>query len=176
MHELRPRLFPTFVVNSLPLRVTLLLLCMVLDTYANTLQENRVTEYLNRTILEIMRTMMHESNLPRNLWPFVVQYTQEILNRLPTWTLSENKTPYKTFHFKKPLVNHLWIFGCWAYVHVPDIKQGKLDAKAVEGHFIDLPQNRKGTWSVTAGTHRGYMFLRTPYHKRSLTCFVMNWI
>ena len=47
-------------------------------------------------------------------------------------------------------------------MHVPDIKQGKLDAKAVEGHFIDLPQNRKGTWSVTAGTHRGYMFLRTP--------------
>jgi len=52
-------------------------------TNANTPQENRVAECLNKTILEIMRTMMHESDLPRNLWPFAVQYTQEIINRLP---------------------------------------------------------------------------------------------
>ena len=47
-------------------------------------QENRVAECLNRTILEIIRTMMYESDLPRNLWPFAVQYTQEIVNRLST--------------------------------------------------------------------------------------------
>ena len=29
-------------------------------------------------------------------------------------------------------------------MHVPDDKQEKLDAKAVEGHFVSLPQNRKG--------------------------------
>jgi len=50
----------------------------------NTPQENRIAEHLNKTILEMMRTMMHESDLPRNLWPFAVQYTQEIVNRLPT--------------------------------------------------------------------------------------------
>ena len=32
-------------------------------------------------------------------------------------------------------------------MHVPDIEQRKLDAKAVEGHFIGLPQNRKDIWS-----------------------------
>jgi len=42
---------------------------------AYTPQENGVAECLNRTILEMMRTMMYESDLPRNLWPFVVQYT-----------------------------------------------------------------------------------------------------
>jgi len=52
-------------------------------TNANILQENGVAEHLNRTILEMMRTMMHKSDLPRNLWLFVVQYIQEILNRLP---------------------------------------------------------------------------------------------
>ena len=29
-------------------------------------------------------------------------------------------------------------------MHVPDDKWGKLDAKAIEGHFVGLPQNRKG--------------------------------
>ena len=41
-------------------------------TNASTPQENGVAERLNRTILEMMRTMMHESDLPRNLWPFAV--------------------------------------------------------------------------------------------------------
>jgi len=41
-------------------------------TNTNTPQENGITEHLNRTILEMMRTMMHESDLPRNLWPFAV--------------------------------------------------------------------------------------------------------
>jgi len=92
----------------------------------------------------MMRTMMHESDLPKNFQPFAVQYSQEIVNRLPTRALSENKTPYEAFYLKKPSVKHLQIFGCQAYVHVPDNKQGKLDAKTVEGHFIGLLQNRKG--------------------------------
>jgi len=29
-------------------------------------------------------------------------------------------------------------------VHVPDDKWEKLDAKAIEGYFVSLPQNRKG--------------------------------
>ena len=74
---------------------------------ANIPQENRVAEHLNRTILEMMRTMMYESDLPRNLWPFVVQYTQEIVNRLPTQALFKNETLYKAFHLKKPSVKHL---------------------------------------------------------------------
>jgi len=81
-------------------------------TNASTPQENRVAEHLNRTILEMMRTMMHELDLPRNLWPFVVQYTQEIVNRLPMQALSENETLYEAFHLKKPSVKHLQIFGC----------------------------------------------------------------
>jgi len=91
-------------------------------TNANTPQENGVAEHLNRTILEMMRTMMHESDLPRNLWPFIVQYTQEIVNRLLMRALSKNETLYEAFHLKKPSVKHLQIFGCRAYVHVPDDK------------------------------------------------------
>ena len=36
-------------------------------TNANIPQENGVAEYFNRTILEMIRTMMHESDLSRNL-------------------------------------------------------------------------------------------------------------
>jgi len=36
--------------------------------------------------------------------------------------LSKNKTPYEAFHLKKSSVKHLQIFGCQAYVYVPDDK------------------------------------------------------
>jgi len=51
-------------------------------------------------------------------------------------------TPYQAFHLKKPLVAHLQIFGYQAYVHIPDNKWEKLDAKVIEGYFVGLPQNR----------------------------------
>ena len=48
------------------------------------LQENKVAERLNRMILDMIRTIMFQSELPKFLWTFVVSYTQEILNRLPS--------------------------------------------------------------------------------------------
>jgi len=51
-------------------------------TNANTPQENGVVEWLNRTILEMTRTMLFRSKLPKSFWAFIVNYTQEILNRL----------------------------------------------------------------------------------------------
>ena len=97
-------------------------------TNASTPQENRVVEHLNRTILEITRTMIYESSLARNLWPFTVQYTQEILNRLLMQALAEDKIPYEVFYLKKLPMKHLQVFGCQAYIHIP--LEGKLGSKS----------------------------------------------
>jgi len=107
-------------------------------------QENGVAERLNRIILEMMRTMLLESELPKSLWTFAVSYTQYILNRLPTRALDIDKTPYEVYHQRKPSVAYLRVFRCNTYVQVPDEKRGKLDAKIVEGFFIGLPENKKG--------------------------------
>jgi len=74
---------------------------------ANTPQENGVAERLNRTVLEMIRTMMFDSKLPKAYWTFAVKYTQEILNRLPTRVVSEDRTPHKLFLQKKPSVAHI---------------------------------------------------------------------
>jgi len=113
-------------------------------TNTNTPQENGVVERLNRTVLEMVQTMIFDSKLPKSYWTFVVNYAQEILNRLLTKVVSENKTPHKLFLQKKPLVAHIQIFGCRAYVHVLDEKRSKLDPKAVEGFFMGLSENKKG--------------------------------
>jgi len=76
-------------------------------TNTNTSQENRVVEQLNRTILEMTRTILLESKLLKSFWTFAVNYTQEILNRLPSQALPDEIIPYQAFHLKKPSVSHL---------------------------------------------------------------------
>ena len=42
----------------------------------------------------------------------------------------EDKTPHEVLTGKKPSLSHLRVFGCDAYVHVPNEKRTKLDNKS----------------------------------------------
>jgi hypothetical protein len=53
-------------------------------------------------------------------------------------------TPEEKFTGKKPDVSHLRVFGCIAYVHVPDEKSSKLDQKAEKCIFIGYSLEQKG--------------------------------
>jgi hypothetical protein len=45
---------------------------------------------------------------------------------------------------KKPDISHLKIFGCIAYVHVPDEKNSKLNQKVKKCIFIKYSLKQKG--------------------------------
>ena len=42
----------------------------------------------------------------------------------------QEKTPYEAWHGTKPSVDHLRVFGCDSYAHVPKDERGKFDTKA----------------------------------------------
>jgi hypothetical protein len=65
------------------------------------------------------------------------------MNRTPTTTVHGMK-PKEKFTGKKPDVSHLIVFGCIAYVHVPDEKRSKLDPKAEKCIFIGYSLEQKG--------------------------------
>ena len=65
------------------------------------------------------------------------------MNRTPT-TIVHGMTPEEKFTGKKPDVSHLRVFGCIAYVHVPDEKRSKLDPKAEKCIFIGYSLEQKG--------------------------------
>jgi hypothetical protein len=79
--------------------------------------------------------MLNEKNLPNYFWAKAVATTVYIMNRTPT-TIVHGMTPEEKFIGKKPNVSHLRVFGCIAYVHVPDEKRSKLDPKAEKCIFI----------------------------------------
>ena len=51
------------------------------------------------------------------------------MNKTPTAAI-HGMTPEQKFTGKKPDLSHLKVFGCLAYVHIPDELRSKLDPKA----------------------------------------------
>lgn len=74
---------------------------------------------------------MYGKNIPLQFWGLAVQCAAYIHNR--TTHSARSITPYEYWYKKKPDVPHLKVFGCRAFVHVPDEKRRKLDPKATEG-------------------------------------------
>ncbi|CAL0318234.1 unnamed protein product [Lupinus luteus] len=98
-------------------------------TEAYTPQQNGIAERKNRTILNMVRTILKMSGVPRNFWPEAVNWSIHLLDRNPTFAV-KNMTPEEAWKGHKPSVEHFRIFGCITYAHVPDQKRKKLDDKA----------------------------------------------
>jgi hypothetical protein len=64
------------------------------------------------------------------------------LNMSPLSELVDTNS-HEVWSDKKPSVSHLKVFGCDAFVHVPEEKRIKLEKKAVECIFIGNKEGMK---------------------------------
>ncbi|KAL0446541.1 UNVERIFIED_CONTAM: putative mitochondrial protein [Sesamum latifolium] len=72
--------------------------------------QNGVAERRNRTLLDMVQSMMASSKLPKSLWIEALKKTVYILNRVPIKAVS--KTPFELFKGWKPSLRHVRIWGC----------------------------------------------------------------
>lgn len=111
-------------------------------TTAYSPQQNGVAERKNRTIMNMVRSMLSAKQIPKTFWPEAVNWTVHVLNRCPTLAV-KNKTPAEAWNGHKPSVDHFRIFGCIAHVHVPDTKRVKLDAKSCKCILLGVSEESK---------------------------------
>ncbi len=97
-------------------------------TIPKTPQQNGVAERLNRTLVESARSMLLDANLSKQYWAEAVSMAVYLRNRCPTKAV-EGKTPYEAWYGQKPKVDHLRVFGCDAFAHIPKDERGKFDTK-----------------------------------------------
>lgn len=98
-------------------------------------ESNGKAERLNRTLLDMARTMLLDaSNIPNHkvLWAEAVNTANYIRNRLYSSASNDpNKTPYEMVMGSKPNLSHFPTFGSRAFVHIPKAKRkGKFDKRA----------------------------------------------
>ena len=112
-------------------------------TVPYTPQQNGIAERANRTLMEMVRSMLHHGNMPLKFWAEALSTAVYLKNRSPTSCFT-GQTPYERWFNEKPTVAHLKVFGCTAYAHIPDVQRKKLDKKSQKCVFIGYPEGCKG--------------------------------
>jgi len=78
--------------------------------------QNGVAERRNRTLLDMVRSMLSSSKLPKFLWTEALKTAVYILNRVPTKAVE--KTPFELMKGWKPSLRHMRIWGCPSEVRI----------------------------------------------------------
>ena len=105
-------------------------------------EQNGVAERRNRTLKDMMRSMMSRSNLPEYFWGEVIKIANYILNRVPSKSVP--KTPFELWTSRKPSLNHFQVWGCPAEVRLYNPQKKKLDPRTVRCYFIGYLDHFKG--------------------------------
>jgi hypothetical protein len=115
-------------------------------------QQNGVAEIKNRTIMEAVKTMIHDQDLPMHLWAKAARTTMYVHNRLSHNALGF-KTPKEVFSGKKPEVSYLKIFGCLVFVHILKEKRTKMDPSGKKRIFVGYCEVSKAFRIYIPGYH-----------------------
>ena len=83
-------------------------------TPPGTPQRNGVSKRRNRTLLDMVHSMMSLTDLPLSFWGYALETAAFTLNRAPS--KSVETTLYELWFSKKPKLSFLKVWGCDAYV------------------------------------------------------------
>jgi transposase InsO family protein len=105
-------------------------------------QQNGVAKRKNRTILDMVRSMLKTKDMPKDFWTEAVQCAVYVQNRCPHAKLAD-QTPQEAWSGHKPTISHFKVFGSVAYAHIPDQRRTKLDDKSKKYVFIGYDEKTK---------------------------------
>ena len=103
-------------------------------------QTNSVSERRNRTLLDMVRSMMSFSKLPISLWGYALEIAARVLNILPSKSVAS--TPYKIWKGKKPDFSYFRVWSCIAHVKKHDTD--KLESMTELCRFVGYPREMIG--------------------------------
>lgn len=111
-------------------------------TTPGTPQQNGVAERRNRTLKDMVRSMVSNSILPKFLWGGALKTVNYILNRVPSKSVS--KTPFELWVGRKPSLMHFHVWGCQAEARLYNPAEKKLDHKTESCFLNGYPEKSKG--------------------------------
>ena len=102
---------------------------------------NGVTERRNRTLKDMVRSMISHSTLPKSLCREGLKTAVYIFKRVPSKPV--NKTPYELWTNKSPSLKHLHIWGCptKARPYKPHVR--KLNSRTVSCYFVGYAEHSR---------------------------------
>ncbi|GJU07224.1 retrotransposon protein, putative, ty1-copia subclass [Tanacetum coccineum] len=104
-------------------------------------QHNGMSKRRNKTLLDMVRSMMIQTTLPKSFWDHALETAARILNMVPTKKVE--KTPYEIWHGQALKLSYLKVWGCKALVKrdtltKPDKLEPSLITQEASGSLEDL--------------------------------------
>ena len=123
----------------------------ILQSAPHTPQQNSRAERFMCTVMDKSEAMCHEACIPKNWWEFLIAHATHVYNCTPlrrhNW-----RTPFEVLHGSQPDIAHLRVFGCAAYVYLPeDVWANKMAPKSELMVYI----------GVAPGNESNFLFMRS---------------
>nr|GEW83852.1 retrovirus-related Pol polyprotein from transposon TNT 1-94 [Tanacetum cinerariifolium] len=133
-------------------------------TLPYTPQNNMVSERRNQTLLDMVRSMINLTTLPKSFWGYALEFTARILNMVPTKKVE--RTPYKIWNEKAPKLSYLRVWGCGALVKrdTPD----KLDPRSIKCIFVGYPKETMGYYFYYPPENKIFVVRNAEYFEDNL--------
>ena len=102
-------------------------------------ESNGFAERKNRTLKEMMNSLLVSASTPKNLWGEAILSACHLQNRIPY--KKTGKTPYELWKGHEPNLKYLKVWGCLAKVMLLDPKKRKIGSKTSDCMFVGYASN-----------------------------------
>ena len=114
----------------------------------DTPQQIGVAEKKNRHLLEVTRSIMLATHVPKHFLGEAILTATYLINRMPSRVLNF-QTPFQSLLKNFPHIRFLSqvplkVFGCTAFIHITQQNRNKLDPKSVKCIFLGYSSNQSG--------------------------------
>ena len=110
-------------------------------------QQNRPVKRKNRHLLEVARSLMFFTHVPKQFWGEVVLTTTYLINKIPSEALKFKtlSSPLQVYSYTKILSSlNPRLLGCLVFVHIHSHNRGKLDPKSIKCIFLGYSPHQRG--------------------------------
>ena len=121
-----------------------------------------ISERRNRTILDMIRSMMNFTDLSLFLQGYALLIVMHILNRVHTKSIPT--TPYEIWYDKKPSLSYLKTWICPTYVKRQ--KADRLEDRSIIAQFIGYPKESMGYCFYFSHDHNVIMSRNATFLKK----------
>ena len=113
--------------------------------------QNGHAEQLGRTLMDKSESMRHQACIPDSWWEFAFAHATHIYNRTPIARLKWC-TPHEMLKGEMPIIDHLRVFGCGAFVYLPAMARANKMAPKLELMTYT---------GVAPGNEHNFLFMRS---------------
>ncbi|KAL0439635.1 UNVERIFIED_CONTAM: hypothetical protein Slati_2446500 [Sesamum latifolium] len=131
-------------------------------TPPGTPQLNDVAESRNRTLFDMVRSMMSFIKLPLTICGYALETAARLINIAPSKVVAQ--TPYQIWHDKPASYKYLRAWGSTAYIK--RLVGDKLDSRSSLCRFIDYPKETTGYYFCDPSEQKIFILRNAVFLKR----------